>query len=65
MKNLGVHEKQEVGLEERKKHAAGKAKKLKKSIQDVRTTILHDHNIAHVVLGLESQAGSRTNYRGQ
>ncbi|KZV88820.1 RecF/RecN/SMC protein [Exidia glandulosa HHB12029] len=34
MKNLGVHEKQEVGLEERKKHAAGKAKKLKKSIQD-------------------------------
>ncbi|EJD43934.1 RecF/RecN/SMC protein [Auricularia subglabra TFB-10046 SS5] len=34
MKNLSVHEKQEVGLEERKKHAAGKAKKLKKSITD-------------------------------
>ena len=36
VKDLAVHEKQEVGLEERRKHASSKAKKLKKSLQDVR-----------------------------
>jgi len=35
VKNLGAHEKEQVGLEERKKHAQGKAKKLEKSIKDV------------------------------
>ena len=32
---MAVCEKQEVGLEEKRKHANGKAKKLKKSLQDV------------------------------
>jgi structural maintenance of chromosome 4 len=32
---MGAYEKQEVGLEEKRKHANGKAKKLKKSFQDV------------------------------
>jgi len=35
MKTLQAREKEEVGLQERKKHAIGKAKKLKKSLQDV------------------------------
>jgi hypothetical protein len=35
-KDLAVHEKEAVGLEERRKHANGKAKKLKKSLNDVR-----------------------------
>jgi hypothetical protein len=35
VKDLAVHEKQQVGLEERSKHAKSKAKKLKKSLQDV------------------------------
>ncbi|KIJ54318.1 hypothetical protein M422DRAFT_153955 [Sphaerobolus stellatus SS14] len=34
MKTLQVREKEEVGLQERKKHATSKAKKLKKSLQD-------------------------------
>ncbi|KZT43906.1 RecF/RecN/SMC protein, partial [Sistotremastrum suecicum HHB10207 ss-3] len=34
VKNLSVHEKQEVGLQEKKKHANTKAKKLKKSLQE-------------------------------
>ncbi|KAI5119782.1 hypothetical protein M0805_009253 [Coniferiporia weirii] len=34
MKDLAVHEKQQVNLEERRKHANTKAKKLKKSSQD-------------------------------
>ncbi|RDB19364.1 Structural maintenance of chromosomes protein 4 [Hypsizygus marmoreus] len=34
VKDLTAHEKQEVGLQERRKHAASKAKKLKKSLQD-------------------------------
>jgi len=32
---MGTYEKQEVGLEEKCKHANSKAKKLKKSFQDV------------------------------
>ena len=32
---MAVYEKQEVGLEEKRKHANSKAKKLKKSVQDV------------------------------
>jgi structural maintenance of chromosome 4 len=35
LKTVAIHEKQEVGLSEKKKHATGKAKKLRKSIQDV------------------------------
>ncbi|KAI9511860.1 RecF/RecN/SMC N terminal domain-containing protein [Russula earlei] len=34
LKEMAVYEKQEVGLEEKRKHANGKAKKLKKSLQD-------------------------------
>jgi structural maintenance of chromosome 4 len=33
---MAVYEKQEVGLEEKRKHSNSKAKKLKKSLQDVR-----------------------------
>jgi len=32
---MGAYERQEVGLEEKRKHANSKAKKLKKSLQDV------------------------------
>jgi hypothetical protein len=32
---MGAYEKQEVGLEEKCKHTKSKAKKLKKSLQDV------------------------------
>ena len=39
-KDLAVHEKQQVNLEERKKHANTKAKKLKKSLQEV-SLLLH------------------------
>jgi hypothetical protein len=35
LKEMAVYEKQEVGLEEKRKHANGKAKKLKKTLQDV------------------------------
>jgi len=35
LKEMGAYEKQEVGLEEKCKHANSKAKKLKKSFQDV------------------------------
>jgi structural maintenance of chromosome 4 len=33
---MAAYEKQEVGLEEKRKHANSKAKKLKKSLQDVK-----------------------------
>lgn len=36
LKEMATYEKQEVGLEEKRKHANSKAKKLKKSLQDVR-----------------------------
>jgi hypothetical protein len=36
MKEMATYEKQEVGLEEKRKHANSKAKKLKKSLQDVK-----------------------------
>ena len=35
LKDLTFHEKKQVGLEERRKHANTKVKKLKKSLQDV------------------------------
>jgi structural maintenance of chromosome 4 len=35
MKDLAANEKQQVSLEERRKHANSKGKKLKKSLQDV------------------------------
>ena len=34
-KDLAAHEKRQVGLDERRKHASSKAKKLKKSLQEV------------------------------
>lgn len=37
-KDLAAHEKEEVKLQEKKKHAVSKQKKLKKSITDVRRT---------------------------
>ena len=36
LKEMATYEKQEVGLEEKRKHANSKAKKLKKSLQDVK-----------------------------
>ena len=42
MKDLASHEKQQVGLEERLKHTAGKMKKLKKSAQDVGNLVFSD-----------------------
>ena len=36
LKEMAAYEKQEVGLEEKRKHANSKAKKLKKSLQDVK-----------------------------
>lgn len=41
VKDLAVHEKQAVGLEEKRKHATGKAKKLKKSLHEVRILSLY------------------------
>ena len=35
VKDLAAHEKQQVGLEERSKHVKSKAKKLKKSVEEV------------------------------
>jgi structural maintenance of chromosome 4 len=35
VKDLASHERKEINLQERKKHAVTKAKKLKKTIQDV------------------------------
>lgn len=35
LKEMAAYEKQEVGLEEKRKHANSKAKKLKKSLHDV------------------------------
>jgi structural maintenance of chromosome 4 len=36
LKEMAAYEKQEVGLEEKRKHANSKAKKFKKSLQDVK-----------------------------
>jgi phage shock protein A len=36
LKEMASYEKQEVGLEEKRKHANSKAKKLKKSLHDVK-----------------------------
>ena len=43
LKEMAVYEKQEVGLEEKRKHANSKAKKLKKSVQDVWFSALDVH----------------------
>lgn len=40
LKEMATYEKQEVGLEEKRKHANSKAKKLKKSLQDVKFSVL-------------------------
>ena len=42
LKEMAAYEKQEVGLEEKRKHANTKAKKLKKMLQDVRISTSHD-----------------------
>ena len=34
-KELAAQERREIGLQEKRKHAAGRAKKLKKSVQEV------------------------------
>lgn len=36
VKELAEHEKREIGLQEKMKHASARAKKLKKSVQEVR-----------------------------
>lgn len=36
VKELAEHEKREIGLQEKMKHASTRAKKLKKSVQEVR-----------------------------
>jgi hypothetical protein len=41
LKEMAAYEKQEVGLEEKRKHANSKAKKLKKSLHDVWISALH------------------------
>ncbi len=40
LKEMAAYEKQEVGLEEKRKHANSKAKKLKKSLQDVKCLVI-------------------------
>ena len=40
LKEMAAYEKQEVGLEEKRKHANSKAKKLKKSLQDVKCSAI-------------------------
>lgn len=63
MKTLQAREKEEVGLQERKKHAASKAKKLRKSLQDVRVphpppfrvTLSNGHNLQGTHLKNEAQ----------
>ena len=40
LKEMAAYEKQEVGLEEKRKHANSKAKKLKKSLQDVKCLLI-------------------------
>ena len=49
VKDLAAHEKQQVGLEERSKHAKSKAKKLKKLVQDV-SYILYWSSLIFVTL---------------
>jgi hypothetical protein len=49
MKTLQAREKEEVSLQERKKHANSKAKKLKKSLQDVRV-IFHFRSVTKQTL---------------
>ena len=39
MKELTANEKKQVGLEERRKHAKAKAKKLEKSLKDVKLSL--------------------------
>jgi selenocysteine lyase/cysteine desulfurase len=54
---MAAYEKQEVGLEEKRKHANGKAKKLKKSLQDVKRLTLytkHSRLTGWIELGRES-----------
>lgn len=42
---LAGHEKEEVGLIEKKKHSAGKGKKLKKALQEVGSKILRQQGL--------------------
>lgn len=41
IKDLAAHERQQVGLDEKRKHANSKAKKLKKSLQDVSIILMY------------------------
>jgi hypothetical protein len=49
VKDLAAREKQEVGLQERRKHAAGKAKKLKKSIQNVSCVLFFSFRYIYII----------------
>lgn len=57
LKEMAVYEKQEVGLEEKRKHANSKAKKLKKSLQDVKRSEISRTKrrlTGYITLGRES-----------
>ncbi|KAJ3715083.1 RecF/RecN/SMC N terminal domain-containing protein [Lentinula raphanica] len=45
VQSLAEHEKQEIGLSEKRKHAAGKAKKLKKSVNDAQASLKSAHHM--------------------
>ena len=66
LKDLGAKEKKEVGLQERRKHASAKAKKLKKSLTDV--SHLHSLMITDVNLvfaGYKCEGEGYPGYRRQ
>ncbi|KAI0732433.1 RecF/RecN/SMC [Fomitopsis betulina] len=50
-KDLAAHEKRQVGLDERRKHASSKAKKLKKSLQE------DEHNRTQALHAIEDNTG--------
>jgi structural maintenance of chromosome 4 len=49
VKDLATHEKKGVGLEERRKHTNAKAKKLKKSMQEVSNLIFQHELFVHKI----------------
>ncbi len=49
---MATYEKQEVGLEEKCKHANSKAKKLKKSLQDVKRLEISHMKLYRLTVGL-------------
>lgn len=55
LQDLTAREKDQVGLEERRKHAKTRTKKSEKSLADVSTTLIPVHPVAHKVAGQQSQ----------